>query len=135
MLAEGAVASEVAEGTTVVVDVLAESGVVGSVEGGEGLHLAIGISQDGIVTDFAAQNGFTTYMNRYGVVFDPDKFAVMANETKTINFTTNGFSWTRYINWAVHDGRLLANPRIGTTVTNWELRHTLENHAAKLIFH
>lgn len=102
-------------------------------EGAGGFDLALGLS--GQVEDLAAETGSLTYNEAVGDgVFAPERFAQVADQARTIRFTTQGFDWARWGHWA-------RTPESWAPymehITNYELHQVLTNPEwlAKTIFY
>jgi RHS repeat-associated protein len=121
-----------------VVDFGSMAGMAGGVARGGAskgpLRVALGISENGELANFARQRNATTYGEYFGSnLFDEGRFAHLMDKADEIHFNTNRFDFHNFGRWALRDGEL--NFFRGTT-TNWELQQVLINEAwrAKLIF-
>jgi RHS repeat-associated protein len=106
-------------------------------KGDDGLHVALGLTQDGRLFKFAEANGFKTYFDiTKSNAFDPDAFTKIMQRADSIHFNTQGFDFARFGQWAHRDGQLWMM-RGYSTVTNYELREVLTIPAfkGKLVFH
>jgi RHS repeat-associated protein len=102
-------------------------------EGAGGFDLALGLAEHAEV--LADETGSLTYSQVLGdATFVPENFAAVADEARTIRFTTQGFDWARWGHWA-------RTPESWSPylehVTNYELHQVLTNPnwLAKTVFY
>jgi hypothetical protein len=99
-----------------------------------GFDLALGLA--GYADDLAAKTGSLTYREALGdAVFSPENFTALANQARTIRFTTEAFDWHRWGRWVTTNPDDWA-PYLDK-VTNWELHQVLTNPEwlAKTVFY
>jgi RHS repeat-associated protein len=99
-----------------------------------GFDLALGLAK--YADDLAAKTGSLTYREAIGdATFSPENFTALANQARTIRFTTEAFDWHRWGRWVT------TNPDDWSPyldkVTNWELHQVLTNPEwlAKTVFY
>jgi hypothetical protein len=103
-------------------------------KGSGGFDLALGLSRH--VQQLADETGSLTYNQIAGTrIFAPENFAQMANQARTIRFTTEGMNWTTWGRWVKHTPESWSP--YANHVTNWELHQVLTNPQwlAKTVFH
>lgn len=103
----------------------------------KGLHVALGLTENGKLFTFAQKEGLTTYFDFYkSTVFDEKGFTELMNKADSIHFNTEGFDFLRFARWIKNDGQLRFT-KWNNTVTNYELIEVLTNPAwkVKLVFH
>jgi RHS repeat-associated protein len=99
------------------------------------LNVGLGLEQH--LQPWARDNGFVTYTDVAGPVFDEGNFTILMNKANTINFNLQGFSEKNFRTWLETDGELHFGGPTGSTVANWELHQVMTNPdwSRKLIPH
>lgn len=107
--------------------------------GDDSLRVALGITKDGKLYNFARSSGFTTYFDYYkgprGMVFNKNDFVDLMNKADEIHFNTNRFDFGNFGHYLKNFTQRPIPPSRNTT--NFELHQLLVNESwrKKTTFH